>query len=400
MTVKAEDGHGGSATIAVTITVTDVAEQPETPAAPSVTATAGSTTSLDVAWTAPGRNGGPELTGYKLQYRKGGSGSWTEPSGTETGTSATIASLDANSEYQVQVRALNGETPSAWSPTGTGSTRENSAPTFANNMEPRSVAENTGAGESVGAVVAASDTDVGDTLTYSLEGTDAAEFDIVSTSGQIQTKSALDYETDPSYSVTVKAEDGHGGSATIAVTITVTDVGGAAGDAGGADGGGDGEHDHQPGRELDGAGAQRRPGADGLCAAVPQGRQRALEQLQPQRHGRQRDDRVAGRAQRVPGAGAGAERGDPQRLVAHRDGLDGEQPAGVRRHPAAGAQRGGEHGRGESVGAVVAASDDDTGDMLTYSLEGTDARSSTSWRPAGRSRPSRPSITRPIRATR
>ena len=225
VTVKTEDGHGGSATIAVTITVTDVAEQPETPAAPTVTATSGSTTSLDVAWTAPGRNGGPALTGYKLRYRKG-SGNWTEPAGTETGTSAMIGSLDANSSYQVQVRALNGETPSAWSPSGTGSTRANSAPTFANNMEARSVAENTAAGQNVGAVVTATDTDVGDTLSYSLEGTDAASFDIVSTSGsgQIQTKAALDHETDASYSVTVKADDGNGGSATVPVTITVTDV--------------------------------------------------------------------------------------------------------------------------------------------------------------------------------
>ena len=120
VTVKAEDGHGGSATVAVTITVTDVAEQPETPAAPTVAATANTTTSLDVSWTAPGRNGGPALTGYALQYRKGGSGPWNSFSHSGTGASATIGSLDVHSEYQVQVRALNGETPSAWSPTGDG----------------------------------------------------------------------------------------------------------------------------------------------------------------------------------------------------------------------------------------------------------------------------------------
>ena len=122
VTVKAEDGHGGSATVPVTITVTDVDEQPETLAAPSVTATSGSTTSLDVAWTAPGTNGGPALTGYEVQYRKGTSGPWTAHSHSGTGASTTIASLDASSEYQVQVRALNGETPSAWSAPGEGST--------------------------------------------------------------------------------------------------------------------------------------------------------------------------------------------------------------------------------------------------------------------------------------
>ena len=373
VTVKAEDGHGGSATIAVTITVTDVAEQPETPAAPTVAATAGSTTSLDVAWTAPGRNGGPELTGYKLQYRKGGSGSWTEPSGTETGTSATIASLDANSEYQVQVRALNGETPSAWSPTGTGSTRENSAPTFANNMEPRSVAENTGAGESVGAVVAASDTDVGDTLEYSLEGTDAAEFDIVSTSGQIQTKSALDHETDPSYSVTVKAEDDHGGSATVAVTITVTDVA---------------EQPETPAAPTVAATANTTTSLDVSWTAPGRNGGPALTgyALQYRKGGSGPWNSFS-----HSGTGASATIGS---LDVHSEyqvqvrALNGETPSAW--SPTGTGSTGNSlpvfggtpplarsvaenTGAGESVGAVVAASDDDTGDMLTYSLEGTDA---------------------------
>ena len=225
VTVKADDGNGGSDTVAVTITVTDVAEQPATPTAPSVTATSGSTTSLDVGWTAPGLNGGPALTGYGVQYRKVPATVWTDRSHSGTGTSTTISGLDASSEYQVRVRALNGETPSGWSPHGSGTTgTPNAPPEFANAAEARSVAENTAAAENVGAVVTATDTNVGDTLTYSLEGTDAASFDIVSTSGQIQTKAALDHEADASYSVTVKADDGNGGSDTVAVTITVTDV--------------------------------------------------------------------------------------------------------------------------------------------------------------------------------
>ena len=75
----------------------------------------------------------------------------------------------------------------------------------------------------IGAVVAATDTDTGDTLTYTLEGTDASSFDIVSTSGQLRTRAgvAYDYETDPSYSVTVKVSDGTA-EATIAVTINVS----------------------------------------------------------------------------------------------------------------------------------------------------------------------------------
>ena len=99
----------------------------------------------------------------------------------------------------------------------------NQAPAFATATATRSVAENATAGTNLGAPIAATDAD-GDTLTYALEGTDAASFSIVSTTGQLQTKAALDYETKTSYSVMVKASDPDGLSDTIAVTINVTDV--------------------------------------------------------------------------------------------------------------------------------------------------------------------------------
>ena len=53
----------------------------------------------------------------------------------------------------------------------------------------RSVDENTPAGVNIGAPVAASDDD-NDTLTYSLDDTGRATFDIVATTGQLQTKAA------------------------------------------------------------------------------------------------------------------------------------------------------------------------------------------------------------------
>ena len=49
-------------------------------------------------------------------------------------------------------------------------------------------------------------------------------FSIVSTTGQLQTRAALDYETKTSYAVTVSISDGNGGTDTITVTINVTDV--------------------------------------------------------------------------------------------------------------------------------------------------------------------------------
>ena len=227
VTVKADDGNGGTDTIAVTITVTNVIEPPGRPAAPSVSSVADSTTSLSVMWTAP-ENTGPAIDTYDLRYRQGTSGSWINGPQNVSGTSATISGLTANTLYQVQVLATSGEGGSPWSPSGSGQTNTagNTAPTFSSPTASRSVPENSAAGTNVGAPVTATDADSGDTLTYTLDGTDAASFDIVSTSGQIQTRSGVtyDYETKSSYAVIVKAADGNGGSDTIMVTITVTDV--------------------------------------------------------------------------------------------------------------------------------------------------------------------------------
>ena len=85
------------------------------------------------------------------------------------------------------------------------------------------VAENTPSGINIGAPVSATDND-NDTLTYSLGGDDAAAFNIINTSGQLQTRASLDYETKDTYTVRVSVSDGKGGTDSITVTITVTDV--------------------------------------------------------------------------------------------------------------------------------------------------------------------------------
>ena len=227
VTVKASDGTA-SATIDVEITVTDADEQPDTPAKPTLAAVSGSSTRLVASWTAPGLNGGPEITGYNVEYREGTSGDWETVTHNGTGTTTTITGLTANTEYQVRVQALNGETPSAWSdPSGAVPTNSatNNAPVFSETAPTRVVPENLASDQNVGDAVTATDAD-GDTLEYTLEGTDASSFDIVSTSGQIQTTSGVTYDyeaTKNSYEVTVKASDGTA-SATIDVEITVTDA--------------------------------------------------------------------------------------------------------------------------------------------------------------------------------
>ena len=86
----------------------------------------------------------------------------------------------------------------------------------------RMIAENTAAAESIGDLVAATDEDMN--LTYSLGGRDAASFDIVRNTGQLQTKAELDKEMKDTYTVTVTAADSLRESSTITVTIMVTNV--------------------------------------------------------------------------------------------------------------------------------------------------------------------------------
>ncbi|MDE0194591.1 MAG: fibronectin type III domain-containing protein, partial [bacterium] len=205
---------------------TAAANAPGAPAAPTVSATADTHTSLDVSWSAP-TNTGPAITGYDLQYRAGTSGDFAAGPQDVTGTSATIGSLEEGTSYQVQVRATNAVGHSGWSASGTGTTTAqlNSAPEFASDTATRSLPENTAAGTDIGAPLTATDADAGDTLTYSLSGSDAASFYIVAASGQLRTWSGVtyDFESRSSYTVTVEVSDSTA-TDTIAVTIALTDA--------------------------------------------------------------------------------------------------------------------------------------------------------------------------------
>ena len=135
--------------------------------------------------------------------------------------------LDFESEmttYTVTVTATDSFGESDMATVTINVTDVNEQPMFAEDTAMRSVAENTAAGMNVGDPVMAMDEDEGDTLTYALGGDDAASFDIDSSSGQLMTSAALDYETKATYTVTVTATDGDGLDDMITVTINVTDV--------------------------------------------------------------------------------------------------------------------------------------------------------------------------------
>ncbi len=94
------------------------------------------------------------------------------------------------------------------------------------------VQENTPTGRDIGNPISADDPE-DDQLTYTLGGTDAGAFDIVSGTGQLLTKVALDHESKANYSIEVSVSDGlaedgittdNAVDDTITVTVTVTDM--------------------------------------------------------------------------------------------------------------------------------------------------------------------------------
>ena len=206
-----------------------------TPDAPTVDSVAGGQDSITVAWTAPVQTAGSAVTAYDLRYTPADAdgtvdSGWTVVNDAWTADAGgnleyTITGLTQGTRYDIQVRAINAWGAGDWSVVVSGAP-ENVSPSFdEGTATDRSVTENAPPGSYVGDPVVATDDD-DDTLTYSLDGADAASFGIDGVTGQIEVGpgAVLDYETRINYTVAVAVTDPSGGSDTIAVNIMVTDV--------------------------------------------------------------------------------------------------------------------------------------------------------------------------------
>ena len=229
--VTVKDSEGNSPTPqTVTITVDGVAERPGALAPPTVvsTDTAGDDYELKVIWYAPDDTGDGNIS-YNVEYKKTTEPTFGNANVAITDTTATITDLEADTSYQVRVRATNSAGDGPWSLSSVGSTNkeDNGLPTFAE-TDPvtRTMLENAEPGLVVGAPVSATDTDNVLPLTYRLHGPDANSFDLQASTGQIRTKRGVVYdaETNPTLNVTVTVSDGQGGSDARAVAITVVNV--------------------------------------------------------------------------------------------------------------------------------------------------------------------------------
>ncbi len=236
VTVSVSDGNGGSDTITVNITVSDVGEN-----APTFANNSFSFRISNIGDVTAGDSIGTPITAADadndtLEYTVGGDDASLFDIDSSSGQLKVTTALinDSSSSYSIKVIADDGnggtaEIPGTIYVTRVSTQVSNNTPVFTDsNPTTRSIAENTASGQNIGTPVGATDADTGDILTYTLGGTDAASFDIVSTSGQLQTKASLNYETKTSYTVTVTVTDDSGvasnNSAIITVTINITDV--------------------------------------------------------------------------------------------------------------------------------------------------------------------------------
>ena len=117
---------------------------------------------------------------------------------------------------------------------GSGTTAANRSPAFPPGVGdtitltlPETLGDATDPGRDIGAPITATDPDLGDSVSYSLEGTDADSFTVTST-GQVRTKAdrTYDHEARQTYDATLVAEDDevdNTGRTTVQLVIEITD---------------------------------------------------------------------------------------------------------------------------------------------------------------------------------
>ena len=222
VTITATDPYGGTDTVALTITVTNVDEhgtvtlsQPTPVVGEPLTAT------LDDL------DGGVTSATWSWSWSATSTGSYTSISGANSPT-YTPVQPDVGRYLKATVSYTDSLTSGrSASQTADNETSNNPPPEFANNSVTLSVNENTTSG-TVGTITA-TDPD-GDAITYSVDGTDETafkeDFRLNASDGEITVKSdaTIDHESRPSYSVRITATDPYGGTDQIDVTITVTNV--------------------------------------------------------------------------------------------------------------------------------------------------------------------------------
>ena len=219
--LEADDRNGGTATIDVTIHVTDENEPPGRPPAPLLTVpNTGSPAIIVSPGRQPPANTGPQITLWEIQHRSGNTGDFNaynpapEPDWLEPDWEAAITGLSRNATYEVQVRARNDEGESGWSPSAEA-TIPNQSPFAEGSLQDISLPVG-GVTEivSVGGTFRDPD-DEGMTYTASSGNTAAASVKVMDTNVMVQPLSA------DTVDITVTATDPWGASGSTTFTAGV-----------------------------------------------------------------------------------------------------------------------------------------------------------------------------------
>ena len=209
---KDEDGNVEAipvvdVTSTVTITVTDVEE-------PGVVTLSDDEPGVGVAVDATLSDGDVPVSDETWQWARSADGrtGWIIITGA---TSSRYTTSQSDADFYLRARASytdnRGDGKNAAAVTALRVFGENQRPTFPSTENgQRTVAENTRANVSIGAPIAAEDPE-DDGLTYLLTGPDAAAFSVVSSTGQLRTSEALDFEMQSSYRFTIEVHDGQDG---------------------------------------------------------------------------------------------------------------------------------------------------------------------------------------------
>ena len=159
--------------------------------------------------------GRPAIAGYDVQYRTG-AGTFTVVNYEGTDTRATVGSLTANTEYEMQVRGRNADGEGGWSDPVSGTTSDNQPPVFANDGRFEVEENETTAGD-----VVADDADVEDSITgYEITGgADEAQFEITS-GNALAFRTAPDFDRPADLASTVPASEAGDNDYIVEITAT------------------------------------------------------------------------------------------------------------------------------------------------------------------------------------
>ena len=210
---------------------------PPAPDQPSVSQSASSpTTALDVTWTAPDTGTGLPIIDYDVWYRKPGEANWTDHPFDSIATQTTLTGLTPDTTYQVQVRAVNADSPERLVAARLKEPRrQTTLPRSSQQAGDTTLGAGKRAGGDPGRRPGHDAMDHGGPpLTYTLREASTL-FDLDPSTGQLSVAEGanLDYEAGESYTLVIEASDGldvtwagdaQTVDAEVTVTITVTDV--------------------------------------------------------------------------------------------------------------------------------------------------------------------------------